>query len=58
VRSLAESFPRPPRFLKIPGAGHSDVVQVGGGAVINEMINFMGRAWLAQLPFSDGSTAS
>jgi len=44
VRKLAAAFPNEPRFIEVPGAGHGDVIAVGGQAVIEEVMMFLDRA--------------
>jgi alpha-beta hydrolase superfamily lysophospholipase len=44
VRGLAAAFPNEPRLIEVPGAGHGDVVAVGGTEVIEEVIIFLNQA--------------
>jgi pimeloyl-ACP methyl ester carboxylesterase len=41
ARRLAGSFPGPARFVSVPGAGHTDVLAVGGEAVPAEIAGFL-----------------
>jgi pimeloyl-ACP methyl ester carboxylesterase len=41
VRKLAAAFQNEPRFIAVPGAGHGDVVSVGGKAVMEEVMMFL-----------------
>ncbi len=43
VRRLAAAFPNEPRFIEVPGAGHGDVVAVGGGSLLEEVGAFIAR---------------
>ncbi len=43
-RRLAAAFPEPPVWLEVPGAGHSDVVDTGGEAVLDQVAAFLGKA--------------
>jgi pimeloyl-ACP methyl ester carboxylesterase len=44
VRRLAEAFPVPPRFIEVSGAGHADVVAVGGDELLAEITRFVSDA--------------
>ena len=42
VRRLAGAFPAPPSLIEVPGAGHSDVISIGGQSLIDEIMTFLG----------------
>jgi alpha-beta hydrolase superfamily lysophospholipase len=44
ARRLADAFPSPPRFIEVPGAGHTDVVQIGGDEVLEQIARFLRKA--------------
>ena len=45
VRGLAAAFPNEPRIIEVPvGAGHGDVIAVGGTVVTKEVMMFLDRA--------------
>lgn len=44
VARLAARFPRPPRVIEVAGAGHSDVVDVGGPELIGRVVAFLDEA--------------
>ena len=41
VQCLAAAFPTTPRFIEIPGAGHADVISVGGDGLLEQIICFL-----------------
>jgi alpha-beta hydrolase superfamily lysophospholipase len=41
VARLAAAFPRPPQVVEVPGAGHSDVIDVGGPELIGRVVAFL-----------------
>ena len=41
VRRLAAAFPSPARILEVPGAGHADVITIGGEAVLEQVVQFL-----------------
>jgi pimeloyl-ACP methyl ester carboxylesterase len=41
ARRLAEAFPAPARWIEIPGAGHADVVDVGGEDLLAKINHFL-----------------
>jgi pimeloyl-ACP methyl ester carboxylesterase len=43
VRRLAAAFPIGPRVIEVPGAGHGDVIAVGGTVVMEEVMMFLDR---------------
>jgi competence protein ComEC len=43
AQSLAEAFPRPAEVLEVPGAGHSNVVGIGGDALMDRVGDFLDR---------------
>jgi pimeloyl-ACP methyl ester carboxylesterase len=44
ARRLAEAFPGAPRFIEVPGAGHADVITIGGEPVLEQVMRFLGEA--------------
>jgi alpha-beta hydrolase superfamily lysophospholipase len=51
ARRLARSFPRPATFIEVAGAGHADVVEVGGADLLDRIATFLDEApALAQRP--------
>ncbi len=44
ARRLAAAFPNPPGFIEIPGAGHADVVAIGGDALLERILQFLQEA--------------
>jgi pimeloyl-ACP methyl ester carboxylesterase len=44
VRKLAAAFPNEPRIIEVPGAGHGDVIAVGGTRVMEEAMRFLNHA--------------
>jgi alpha-beta hydrolase superfamily lysophospholipase len=44
ARRLAGSFPNPPEFIEVPGAGHADVVAIAGDALLERIIQFLQEA--------------
>jgi uncharacterized protein len=47
ARRLAAAFPSPPGFIEVPGAGHSDVVAIGGDALLEHIVRFLQEATAA-----------
>jgi pimeloyl-ACP methyl ester carboxylesterase len=47
VRRLAAAFPIGARVIELPGAGHGDVLAVGGTVVMEEVMMFLDRAAMA-----------
>jgi alpha-beta hydrolase superfamily lysophospholipase len=41
ARRLARAFPRPATFIEVAGAGHADVVEVGGAALLDQIGSFL-----------------
>ena len=41
VRRLVAALPSPPSFIEIPGAGHADVVSIGGAALLERITRFL-----------------
>ncbi len=41
ARRLAGALPTPPRFIEVPEAGHTDVVAIGGEALLAQMTMFL-----------------
>jgi len=48
ARRLAQAFPRPATFLEVPGAGHGNVVETGGPALLERIATFLDEAAAAQ----------
>ena len=44
ARRLAAVFPNPPGFVEVPGAGHADVVAIGGDALLERILQFLQEA--------------
>ena len=44
ARSLAAAFPRPAGILEVPGAGHANVVGIGGDALMDRVGDFLDQA--------------
>jgi alpha-beta hydrolase superfamily lysophospholipase len=44
ARRLAAAFPNPPGFVEVPGAGHPDVVAIGGDALLERILQFLQEA--------------
>ena len=44
VQQLAAAFPNPPNRIEVPGAGHADVVAIGGDALLERIIQFLREA--------------
>ena len=44
ARRLAAAFPNPPGFVEVPGAGHADVVAIGGDALLERILQFLQEA--------------
>jgi competence protein ComEC len=44
ARALALAFPRPAEVLEVPGAGHANVVGIGGDALMDRVGDFLERA--------------
>jgi competence protein ComEC len=44
ARNLAEAFARPAEILEVPGAGHSNVVGIGGDALMERVGDFLDRS--------------
>jgi competence protein ComEC len=42
IRSLARAFPSPADVIEVAGAGHADVVAVGGAPLLEEVMAFLG----------------
>ena len=43
ARRLGDAFSNPPRFIEVPGAGHTDVVAIGGDGLLEEVRAFLER---------------
>lgn len=41
VRRLVAAFPKPARLIEVPGAGHADVVAIGGDSLAGEIFGFL-----------------
>jgi alpha-beta hydrolase superfamily lysophospholipase len=41
VKRLTTAFPVPPRFIEVPGAGHADVITVGGDTLLEQITRFL-----------------
>ena len=41
ARLLAAAFPSPARILEVPGAGHTDVITIGGEPVLHQLVQFL-----------------
>ncbi|MGC8638587.1 MAG: alpha/beta hydrolase [Isosphaeraceae bacterium] len=41
AKRLAGAFPTPPQFIEVPGAGHADVVAVGGETLLEQITCFL-----------------
>ncbi len=41
AKCLAAAFPAPPQFIEVPGAGHADVVSIGGDSLLRQIIGFL-----------------
>ncbi len=46
ARELAAALPTPPCFIEVPGAGHADVVTIGGDALLERILQFLRAAAL------------
>ncbi len=44
VQQLAAAFPNPAGRIEVPGAGHADVVAIGGDALLERIIQFLREA--------------
>jgi len=44
ARRLAAAFSKPPVWVDVPGAGHSDVVDTGGEPLLDQVAAFLGKA--------------
>jgi competence protein ComEC len=44
ARKLAAAFPSPPGWLDVPGAGHTDVIAIGGDELLKRIAAFLDRA--------------
>jgi pimeloyl-ACP methyl ester carboxylesterase len=44
ARALASAFPQPAEILEVPGAGHSNVVGIGGDALMDRVGDFLDLA--------------
>ncbi|MGA2700107.1 MAG: alpha/beta fold hydrolase [Isosphaeraceae bacterium] len=47
ARRLAAAFPNPPGFVEVSGAGHADVVTIGGDALLERILQFLREAAVA-----------
>ena len=47
ARRLAAAFPNPPGFIEVSGAGHADVVTIGGDALLERILQFLREAAVA-----------
>ena len=45
ARALAEAFPNPAEVLEVPGAGHANVVGIGGDELMDRVGAFLSRVW-------------
>jgi alpha-beta hydrolase superfamily lysophospholipase len=54
VRVLADAFPSPPCWLDVPGAGHSNVVDTGGEALLERIAAFLDKTKVGALPNRSG----
>ena len=50
VRRLADALASPPRWFEVPGAGHINVIAVGGDELIDQIAEFLDE--VAQLKTS------
>jgi alpha-beta hydrolase superfamily lysophospholipase len=41
ARRLAGAFPSPPGFIEVPGAGHGDVVTIGGDPLLEQVLRLL-----------------
>ena len=41
VRRLARAFAEPPAMIEVPGAGHADVISIGGEAILDQIVRFL-----------------
>ncbi|MGO9601100.1 MAG: alpha/beta hydrolase [Isosphaeraceae bacterium] len=41
VRRLARAFARPPAVFEVPGAGHADVIALGGEPILDQIVRFL-----------------
>jgi competence protein ComEC len=44
ARRLADAFASPPRWLDVAGAGHSDVIEMGGDELLHQVAAFLDEA--------------
>ena len=44
ARTLAAAFPRPAEILEVPGAGHADIVGIGGDALMDRLGDFLDQS--------------
>jgi alpha-beta hydrolase superfamily lysophospholipase len=44
ARRFAAALPNPPGFIEVPGAGHADVVSIGGDALLERILQFLREA--------------
>ena len=44
ARRLADAFPSPPCWLDVPGAGHTDVIDIGGDELLDRIAAFLDEA--------------
>src|SRR5271157_1232207 len=47
ARRLAAAFPNPPGCIEVPGAGHADVVAIGGDTLLERILQFLREAAVA-----------
>jgi len=47
ARGLVAALPNPPGFIEVPGAGHADVVTIGGDALLKRILQFLQTAAVA-----------
>jgi len=50
ARRLADAFPSPPRWFDVPGAKHTDVVEIGGDDLLDRIAAFLDEATLGAEP--------
>jgi competence protein ComEC len=44
ARHLADAFPRPAPLIEVPGAGHTDIIDVGGPDLLGRIVAFLQRS--------------
>jgi len=56
ARRLADAFPSPPRWFDVPGAKHTDVVEMGGDELLDRIAAFLDEAANSTGPIGSGKT--